>query len=187
MRTWKRTKCANAIIAAAVLICVGSLGGAALAKSPPPVTLPDGSKTQEGAENKDGKWVLPDGSPTYHINADNSVDWYSYSGFRRYHDAGGCTQCHGPEGVGSTYGPALVNSLKTMSYERFVEIVTHGIEKETSVMPAFDGNNNVMCYLDDIYIYLKARSDDVLPRGRPPGRDEKPQAARDHDKACFGS
>jgi hypothetical protein len=80
----------------------------------------------------------------------------------------------------------LVKSLKTMPHEKFVQIVTHGIEKEGSVMPPFDGNTNIMCYLDDIYIYLKARSDDVLPRGRPPGRDEKPQSARDHDKACFG-
>jgi hypothetical protein len=53
-------------------------------------------------------------------------------------------------------------------------------------MPAFDGNTNVMCYLDDIYIYLKARSDGVIPRGRLPGRDEKPQAAKDHEKACVG-
>ncbi len=34
-------------------------------------------------------------------------------------------------------------------------------------MPAFGTNPNVMCYLDDIYAYLKARSDGVVGRGRP--------------------
>ena len=187
MEQWKRAKTAGVGMAAvAVLACAVSLGTAALAETPPPVTLPDGSKTQEGAKNQDGKWVLPDGTPTYHINADNTLDWCSYSGFRRYHDAGGCMRCHGPEGEGSTYGPALVKSLKSMPYSEFVKIVTKGRERERSVMPAFEGNNNVMCYMDDIYVYLKARSDGVLPRGRPPGRDEKPQSAKDHDKACFG-
>ena len=33
-------------------------------------------------------------------------------------------------------------------------------------MPALGDNPNVMCYIDDIYVYLKARADGVLPRGR---------------------
>ena len=55
----------------------------------PPVTLPDGSKTQQGAVDKDGKWTLPDGTPTYRITTKDGkidkLDWYTYSGFRRYH------------------------------------------------------------------------------------------------------
>jgi len=184
MEQWKHTK--TSVIVVAVLAGVANLATKALAEGPKPVTLSDGSKTQEGANDQGGKWMLPDGTPTYHVNPDNTLDWYSYSGFRRYHDAGGCTQCHGPDGEGSTYGPALVKSLKTMPYRAFVELVTNGRERPGSVMPPFAGNTNVMCYIDDIYIYLKARSDGVLPRGRPPGRDEKPQAAKDHDKACFG-
>ena len=53
-------------------------------------------------------------------------------------------------------------------------------------MPAFAGNRNVMCYVDDIYTYLKARSDGVLARGRPPGHDEKPAVAKDLERECFG-
>ena len=34
-------------------------------------------------------------------------------------------------------------------------------------MPAFADNKNVMCYLNDIYVYLRARSQDAIPRGRP--------------------
>jgi hypothetical protein len=54
------------------------------------------------------------------------------------------------------------------------------------VMPAFGTNLNVMCYIDDIYVYLKARAEGGLPRGRPPKRAEKPKAADEHEKACFG-
>ena len=95
-------------------------------------------------------------------------------------------QCHGPDGEGSTYGTPLSKSLKAMPYNDFVEVTITGRVNEGSVMPPFDGNKNVMCYIDDIYIYLKARSDGALPRGRPPRRDEKPQAAKDNDMACLG-
>jgi len=37
-----------------------------------------------------------------------------------------------------------------------------------------------------MYVYLKARADGAMPRGRPPGRDDKPQAAKDYDKQCLG-
>jgi hypothetical protein len=73
-----------------------------------------------------------------------------------------------------------------MPYSEFKKIVTNGRKKEGSVMPAFAGDKNVMCYIDDIYTYLKARSDGVLARGRPPSRDEKPEVAKDHDRECFG-
>ena len=54
-------------------------------------------------------------------------------------------------------------------------------------MPALGDNPNVMCYIDDIYVYLKARADGALPRGRPAKRAEKPEAATKHEKACFGT
>jgi hypothetical protein len=39
-------------------------------------------------------------------------------------------------------------------------------------MPPFGTVEDVMLYLDDIYSYLKARSDGVLDRGRPDRFDE---------------
>lgn len=158
----------------------------------PPVTLPDGSKTQQGAVDKDGKWTLPDGTPTYRITTKDGkidkLDWYTYSGFRRYHSE--CHVCHGPEGEGSTYAPALVNSMKTMTYGDFLGVVASGrVRNEAGtefVMPALGDNKNVMCYIDDIYLYLKARADGAVPRGRPPGRDDKPKQAVEYDKQCTG-
>ena len=45
--------------------------------------------------------------------------------------------------------------------------IQHVDAGSNNVMPAFGTNVNVMCYLDDIYVYLRARADGVLPRGRP--------------------
>ena len=37
---------------------------------------------------------------------------------------------------------------------------------------------NVMCYLDDIYVYLRARANNAIPGGRPPTHEDKPEAAK---------
>jgi methanol metabolism-related c-type cytochrome len=137
---------------------------------------------------KDGKWQAADGNPTYNIVNDGTVDWYTFSGFRRYHSE--CHICHGPDGEGSTYAPGLLESLKGMSYPDFMMIVATGRQvvraDKQSVMPALGDNANVRCYMEDLYVYLKARSDGVLPRGRPAKRADKPAAADAHEKACFG-
>lgn len=124
----------------------------------------------------------------YKVSEDGTVDWYTYSGFRRYH--ADCHVCHGPDGLGSSFGPSLVDSLKTLSYEDFLEVVTNGRKNVSTssdkVMPSFGLNANVMCFIDDIYAYLKARSDGVLPRGRPEKKEEKPAEAQERDTACLG-
>lgn len=144
---------------------------------------------QSAKKEKDGKWETADGNPTYNITGDGTVDWYTFSGFRRYHSE--CHVCHGPDGEGSTYAPGLLESLKTTSYEDFMLVVASGREvvrpDKQSKMPALGDNRNVMCYIDDIYVYLKARADGVLPRGRPAKRVEKPAAAEEHEKACVGA
>ena len=140
-------------------------------------------------KEKDGKWETADGTPTYNIGPDGTVDWYTYSGFRRYHSE--CHVCHGPDGEGSTYAPALVQSMKTMSYPDFLQIVASGRQDvnpaQQNVMPALGDNPNVMCYIDDIYVYLKARAEGGLARGRPAKRADKPAVADKHEKACFGT
>ena len=139
-------------------------------------------------KEKDGKWETADGHPTYNISSDGTVDWYTFSGFRRYHSE--CHVCHGPDGEGSSYAPGLMESLRKITYEDFVGVVASGREEvradKQSKMPALGDNRNVMCYIDDIYIYLKARADGVLPRGRPAKRIDKSEAAEAQEKACFG-
>ena len=55
-----------------------------------------------------------------------------------------------------------------------------------NVMPAFGTNPNVMCYLDDIFIYLRARANEAVPRGRPAKHEEKPKAVGDAENRCLG-
>ncbi|QDC09860.1 c-type cytochrome, methanol metabolism-related [Oceanicola sp. D3] len=141
------------------------------------------------AYEEDGRYYTEDDIPTYNVTEDGAkVDWLTYSGFRRYHSE--CHVCHGPEGMGSTYAPALKDSAINMDYYDFVDVVVNGRQKinaaENSVMPAFGDNPNVMCYLDDIYVYLKARGTEAVPRGRPGGREDKSEAIREAENACLG-
>ncbi|RYI33280.1 MAG: c-type cytochrome, methanol metabolism-related, partial [Acetobacteraceae bacterium] len=63
---------------------------------------------------ENGRWVTADGVPAFKIEEDGTVDWATFSGFRRYHAE--CHVCHGPDGEGSTYAPALKASALKMDY-----------------------------------------------------------------------
>jgi methanol metabolism-related c-type cytochrome len=100
---------------------------------------------------------------------DGKVDLGTYNGYRRYHSS--CHVCHGPDALGSSYAPALLESIPQIGYEGYLEAVVYGIQNvnqaEQSVMPAFGEVADVVNYIDDIYSYLKARADGVIGRGRP--------------------
>jgi len=167
-----------------------SLASAEEAKPSGPAELEDGSKVKApGAVFEDGYWIIEEtGEPTYRVKPDGKIDFLTFRGFQRYHAE--CHVCHGPEGMGSSYAPALVESMKTMSYSDFVSVVASGrIVHQPgggeSVMPALGDNKNVMCYLDGMYNYLKARADGVLPRGRPKGKDPKPKQVGEAENACI--
>lgn len=64
----------------------------------------------KSVKSTDGKYFDAKGDPTYNVGADGTVDWYTFSGYRRYHAE--CHVCHGPNGGGSTYAPALKESVK---------------------------------------------------------------------------
>ncbi len=166
---------ATALAAAALAITVVS-------------SVADGSGPPAPVKSEDGKYFDKAGNPTYNIK-DGKVDWYTYSGYRRYHSE--CHVCHGPDGEGSTYAPALKDSLKTMSYSDFMAVVIGGRKNVTTasenVMPAFGTNPNVMCYLDDIYVYLRARANDAWPRARPEKHEDKPEAATKAENTCMGN
>ncbi len=113
------------------------------------------------------------------------VDFGTYNGYRRYHNS--CHRCHGPNAVGSSFAPSLMESLRELDQYQFLDIVINGridgrignsddIAKpstsssaagEKNVMPSFGLDPNVAEYLDDLYAYIKARSDGVLGPGRP--------------------
>ena len=156
--------------------------------------------TREGIYKEDGKYFDKDDNPTWHydIKKDERTgkeakvwDWLTYNGNRRYHAE--CHVCHGPLGLGGTFAPALAESLKKMTYEQFREVVVNGrtvpqADGSSNVMPTFGENKNVMCYLDDFYVYLKARADGVL--GPIPiqnmKKERKNKEIKEEEYACFG-
>jgi len=160
-------------------ITVVALGGAALA---------DAGGDPAAVKNEDGKYYDKESNPTYKVQSDGTVDWFTYSGYRRYHSD--CHVCHGPDGEGSSYGPALSHVLKTMSYPDFANVVVNGRKNvntaQVSVMPGFGTNPNVMCYIEDIFVYLRARANDAVSRGRPQKHEDKPEAVTQAENSCLG-
>src|ERR1700751_3417656 len=108
------------------------------------LSFADSAGDPSPVKNEGGKYYDKEGNPTFKVQSDGTVDWSTYSGFRRYHSD--CHVCH---------GPALSNSLKTMNYPDFANVVVNGRKNvntaQESVMPAFGMNPNVMCYLDDLF------------------------------------
>ena len=151
------------------------------------VAQPPGDPTAV-KQDADGIWRDKAGEPTFKIEADGAVDWETYSGYRRYNSE--CIVCHGPDGSGSTYAPALKDSVKTFPFEVFYGIVVSGrkdlLDGQDKVMPSFATNKNVMCYLTDIYVYLRARSVNAVGRGRPEKHAPKSAAFDKNETQCMG-
>jgi methanol metabolism-related c-type cytochrome len=152
------------------------------------IVIAEGAGDPTAVKQEDGKYYDKAGNPTYKVQSDGTVDWYTYSGFRRYHSE--CHVCHGPDGEGSTYAPGLSGSLRSIDYGAYANAVVNGRKNvntaQESVMPAFGTNRNVMCYLEDIFVYLRARANDAIPRGRPAKHEDKPKGATEMENGCLG-
>jgi mono/diheme cytochrome c family protein len=85
------------------------------------------------------------------------------NGYRRYNSA--CNHCHGPNGVGSSFAPSLIE--RPLPFARFAEIVEQGSARGAAVMRGFAADPNVAPYVRDIWLYLVARADGSVGRGRP--------------------
>ena len=170
------------------LIISGSLHASVAAAQEQAALTPSPPKSSAVAKEENGEYFDANGDPTYKIDPNGTVDWYTFSGFRRFN--GTCEVCHGPDGAGSSFGPDLTDSLKTLSYSEFQNIVVNGKQDVNTavslVMPAFGTNKNVMCYMDDIYVYLRARADGAMGRGRPANHQDKPAAAAAAENSCMG-
>ena len=151
-------------------------------------TYADDAAAAAVSSDESGKYADKEGNPTYKIQPDGTVDWYTYSGYRRFNSE--CHVCHGADGAGSSFAPALANSLKSINYADFMAIVAGGRKNlsggNEKVMPAFGENKNVYCYMDDLYVYLRARSDEAWGRQRPAKKEEKNEVYTKAEDACMG-
>ncbi|WP_225772943.1 c-type cytochrome, methanol metabolism-related [Inquilinus sp. Marseille-Q2685] len=165
------------------LIAIGGFAAAGFAQdksSDPAVQQPAANAPAAAAEGEE---------KPYKIAADGTVAWSVYNGFRRYN--GICYVCHGPDGEGSSFAPSLVDSLKTLSFDQFMDTVVNGKETVNTAsekkMPALGTDPNVMCYINDIYAYLKARSDGAVGRGRPAKFEKKTKDYAEAEASCMGT
>ena len=98
----------------------------------------------------------------YRVVDGYKVDSETMKGFRAWR-AAACDRCHGANQEGLV-GPSLVNSLKTLSKEDFVKTVRDGrLEKG---MQSFGNSPIVMENINQLYAYLKGRSDGAITRAK---------------------
>ena len=98
------------------------------------------------------------------------VDRATYVGWRTFNSV--CYVCHGQDAVGTTFAPSLVERLQQIDKERFLYVVNNGFQGQIGVMPAWKDNPNVNKHFEELYSYIKARSDGALPTGRPERKPE---------------
>jgi len=90
------------------------------------------------------------------------VDANPYQGFHTWR-ALACDRCHGANQQGLV-GPSLIESLKVLSKAEFEKTVTEG--RLQRGMPSFKTSNMVMTNLDNLYAYLKGRSDGAIKKAK---------------------
>ncbi len=192
MQGWRRSMMvlAAGVLLAAPLRVLADAAAEAPAGAPPAQGPASSDPSGDPAAVADTNGAYSDraGNPTFSIKPDGTVDWYTGVGYTQY--TANCMQCHGPDGLGSTFAPALVTALQTLDHDAFVDTVTNGKQNVSAsqelVMPAFGRNPNVMCYLDAIYVYLRARADGALDRGPPQKIAPRPPGYSATVDACMG-
>lgn len=93
------------------------------------------------------------------------VDRGTYVGWRTFH--GICHTCHAQDAVGSTFAPDLLVRMQQIDKPEFMKALAEGFKGQVGVMPPWSQDPNVSKYFEELWSYLKARSDGVLLPGRP--------------------
>lgn len=100
--------------------------------------------------------------PLYRVVDGYKVDSNTMNGFRAWR-AAACDRCHGANQEGLV-GPSLVESLKTLSKDEFVKTVRDG--RLDKGMVSFANSKTVMDNIDNLYAYLKGRSNGDIKRAK---------------------
>ena len=90
------------------------------------------------------------------------VDAKTMNGFRAWR-AAACDRCHGANQEGLV-GPSLLESFRTLSKAEFAKTVSEG--RLDKGMPSFSTSQTVMDNLDNLYAYLKGRSNGDITKAR---------------------
>ena len=151
-----RNVVSGVLVSIAALSTVVAVSEALAQEAPPP-----------GFEHKSATTSL------YTVKDGNQVDAKTLMGWKTWR-AMACERCHGASQEGLV-GPALVNSLKVLTKDQFHTTITQGrVEKG---MPNFGGVKMVTDNWENLYAYLKGRSDGNIAPGHLYPIQGSPQAA----------
>lgn len=85
-----------------------------------------------------------------------------YDGWKWWHVY--CYRCHGVDAVGTTNAPNLIDPNRRLSSAEFMKVVLNGVPDKG--MQAWDKLLDKK-QVSEIHLYVRARTDKVLPPGRP--------------------
>jgi len=108
----------------------------------------------------------------YHQPPKDTVSQAVYDGWKQFNL--NCARCHGEDALGTTIAPHLIMSLKPNgpinTKELFVQTVCAG--RPAKGMPSWCALGLSMDKINDIYLYVKGRSDAKISPGRPAVKPE---------------
>jgi mono/diheme cytochrome c family protein len=112
-----------------------------------------------GVVSNDPLRSAPQAAPTA-----SAPDTYKsvYDGWKWWHVY--CYRCHGVDAVGTTNAPSLIDASRKLSSAEFLKVVMNGVPDKG--MQAWDKLLDRK-QVAEIHMYVRARTDKVLPPGRP--------------------
>ena len=75
-----------------------------------------------------------------------------------------CYRCHGTDAIATSTAPTLIGENEKLSRAAFVRVVRDGVKDKG--MQAWDKMLDPK-QIGQLYVYVRARADKVLPPGRP--------------------
>ena len=118
-----------------------------------------------GVVSNDPLRSAPQAAPTPSATQKASApDTYKsvYDGWKWWHVY--CYRCHGVDAVGTTNAPSLIDPSRKLSSAEFLKVVMNGVPDKG--MQAWDQLLERK-QVAEIHMYVRARTDKVLPPGRP--------------------
>jgi mono/diheme cytochrome c family protein len=110
-------------------------------------------------------------SDPYHPRPRDTVDVALYKAWQQYSLQ--CARCHGEDGLGTSFGPNLIEAMKpggdVPTREDFFSILHQG--REDKGMPPASKVGVDSMYFEGLYQYLKGRSEGRYHGGRPARRE----------------
>lgn len=140
-----------------------------VATTKPDTTTQTAAKTDTSSQTAVADAPLRD---AYHQAPRDTVSQAVYDGWKQFNL--NCARCHGEDVSGTTIAPHLILSLKPdgpiNSKELFISTVCSG--RPEKGMPAWCSLGMEIDKIQDIYLYVKGRSDAKISPGRPAVKSE---------------